>query len=644
MQNRDGQVEKLLGLDIETECAVENCQDNSCMHALDPYRARITVIGLTDADNIKRVFRGPDKVQQLVNMLTANPYYNFTAHNGKFDVKFLIVHGAPRDLMIARWAHDSSLLAFTHQDKIPQSWLDGYEATRRELNKTRRGNSHRAAGPHSLKTTAPYYLGVAPFWEAEDHDNDEYVLKDAEYSLRLTNYMVNKLPADSLKFYNERYLPWTKNLLDAELAGIRLDIEATENMQVEVANKLAKIEADIDALWAPHFKAWIEKQERELEAIYKEKAEKALAKSKQPAKAVLQKYDDMLSKAKSKIEPLNIGSPAQLTWLLRERLHLNPVGLDGAPSTDKEALELLSEQNADVKKLLEARKLKKLLNAFLPEYLAAQVKGRIHTNFNVTEARTGRLSSSNLNMQQVPGDLHKLFVADPGHVLITRDLSAIEPTVLAYYSEDPQLCKLIIERGDFHSTNAHSMFNLECEVSEVKKLYPKYRQVSKTVGLAVLYGAGANQVHRTLLQNGLHTFTLADAKAIVYRIRDLYAGVWNFKKELDSEMEQGSIIYNLLGRPIKIQDPQDSYMKSLNTLIQSSASDLLQDAAYKIKIWYGYQPLLLVHDEVVFQIPEELADEAAKTIEKTMTSTELRTKFGTIPIKVEGKQSREWEK
>lgn len=635
---------KLVGLDIETACNVQGCIDKDCKHALDPHRSKITVIGLTDGDNLKRVFRGPDKVQQLVSLLTNSPDISFTAHNGKFDVKHLIVHGAPRDLMVARWLHDSSLLAFTHQDKIPQSWLDSYEATRRELNKTRRGNSHRNAGPHSLKTTAPYYLGVPPFWETEDHDNDEYVLKDAEYSLRLTNYMLDKLPEDSIRFYSQRYLPWTKNLLDAELAGIRLDITATEAMQVEVAAKLTKLEAEIDELWAPHFRAWIEKQESELAAIYAEKAQKALGKSKQPAKLVLQKYDDMLTKAKSKIEPLNIGSPTQLTWLLRERLRLDPRGLDGSPSTDKEALELLSEQNADVRKLLEARKLKKLLTAFLPEYLDTQVNGRIHTNFNVTEARTGRLSSSNLNMQQVPGDLHKLFVADDRHVLITRDLSAIEPTVLAYYSEDPQLCKLMIERGDFHSTNAHSMFNLECEVSEVKKLYPKYRQVSKTVGLAVLYGAGANQVHRTLLQNGLHNFTLADAKAIVYRIRDLYAGVWNFKKELDSEMERGSIIYNLMGRPLRIQDPQDAYMKSLNTLIQSSASDLLQDAAYKLKIWYGYQPLLLVHDEVVFQIPEAEAAEAAKVIETVMTATELNTKFGLIPIKVEGKQSREWEK
>lgn len=638
------QEDRLIGLDIETECNVANCTDTACKHALDPHRSRITVIGITDGDQLKRVFRGPDKVQQLVSLLSSSPDISFTAHNGKFDVKHLIVHGAPRDLMVARWLHDSSLLAFTHQDKIPQSWLDSYEATRRELNKTRRGNSHRNAGPHSLKTTAPYYLGVPPFWEAEDHDDDEYVLKDAEYSLRLTNYMLAKLPIDSFCFYSQRYLPWTKNLLDAELAGIRLDIQATEDMQAEVAEKLRQLEAEIDALWAPHFKAWIELQERELEVIYIEKAEKALGKSKQPAKAVLQKYDDMLTKAKSKIEPLNIGSPTQLTWLLRERLKLDPRGLDGAPSTDKEALELLSEQNVDVKKLLEARKLKKLLTAFLPEYLDTQVNGRIHTNFNVTEARTGRLSSSNLNMQQVPGDLHKLFVADEGHVLITRDLSAIEPTVLAYYSEDPQLCKLMIERGDFHSTNAYSMFNLECEISEVKKLYPKYRQVAKTVGLAVLYGAGANQVHRTLLQNGLHNFTIADAKAIVYRIRDLYAGVWNFKKELDSEMGKGSIIYNLLGRPIKIQDPQDAYMKSLNTLIQSSASDLLQDAAYKLKIWYGYQPLLLVHDEVVFQVPEAEAAEVAKVIEVVMTATELGTKFGLIPIKVEGKQSREWEK
>lgn len=635
---------KLVGLDIETACNVQGCIDKDCKHALDPHRSKITVIGLTDGDKLKRVFRGPDKVQQLVSLLTTSPDISFTAHNGKFDVKHLIVHGAPRDLMVARWAHDSSLLAFTHQDKIPQSWLDSYEATRRELNKTRRGNSHRNAGPHSLKTTAPYYLGVPPFWEAETYDNDEYVLKDAEYSLRLTNYMLAKLPEDSIRFYSQRYLPWAKNLLDAELAGIRLDITATEAMQVEVAAKLTKLEAEIDELWAPHFRAWIEMQESELEAIYTEKAQKALGKSKQPAKAVLQKYEDMLAKAKSKIEPLNIGSPTQLTWLLRERLGLDPRGLDGSPSTDKEALELLSEQNTDVKKLLEARKLKKLLTAFLPEYLDVQVNGRIHTTFNVTEARTGRLSSSNVNIQQVPGDLHKLFVADEGHKLVIFDLAAIEPTVLAYYSEDKNLCDVMINGLNFHSLNAVSMFNLDCDSSEVKEKYPKYRQVSKTVGLAILYGCGANQVHRTLLQNGLHQFTLADAKAMVYRIRDTYKDVWNFKKSLDEELEKGSVIYNLLGRPLRITEPDMVYMRGMNTLIQSSASDLLQDAAYKLKIWYGYQPLLLVHDEVVLQVPESTADSAAKIIGETMVAVELTTKHGRIPIRVEGGASKKWKK
>lgn len=634
---------RLIGLDIETECAVHECTSSDCKHALDPHRSNITVIGVTDGDKLKRVFRGPNKVSEVVKLLESDPTLNFTAHNGKFDVLHLLVKGAP-SWLVDRWQHDSSLLAFTDQDKIPASWLAAYDARRVVLNKTRRGNSHRKAGPHSLKTTAPYYLGVEAFWEAESHDNDDYVLKDAEYSLRLTNYFLNKLPARSLDFYSTKYLPWTKNLLQAELTGIRLDVEATEKMLAETQEKLAKLEAEVEQLWKPHFDAYVEMQQDSIRAEYREKLAGALAKSTDVAKTTA-RYKALEEKALSKVEPLNLGSPVQLAWLLRERLNLNPVGLDGEPSTDKEALELLSEQSADVKKLLEIRKLKKLTQAFLPEYLAVHTNGRIHTTFNVTEARTGRLSSSGvINIQQTPGDLHKLFIADEGKVLITKDLSAIEPTVLAYYSEDPQLCNLMINRGDFHSTNAKFMFNLSCDVAEVKKLYPKYRQVAKTVGLAVLYGAGANQVYRTLLQNGLHQFAPADAKAIVYRIRDLYSGVWKFKTALDSEMEKGATIYNLLGRPIKIQDPQDSYMKSLNTLIQSSASDLLQSSGAEIKQVTGLNFLALIHDELVLQSDESQAKEIEKVMERIMTSFNLETKFGLVPIRVEGQVSKLWAK
>ena len=203
----------------------------------------------------------------------------------------------------------------------------------------------------------------------------------------------------------------------------------------------------------------------------------------------------------------------------------------------------------------------------------------------------------------------------------------------------------MIKGGDFHSTNAKYAFNLECEASEVKTLYPNLRKVAKTVGLAVLYGAGANRVYQSFVEAGLNEMTFQDAQRFVFNIRELYSGVWNFKKELDRVLERGEIVYNFLGRPFAIPVPQDVYMKGLNTLIQSSASDLLQQAAYDFSIKHTEgSVLLLIHDEVIVQAKKEDAQLVENELIKEMCKFKLQTKHGYIKIKTEGKVSDVWEK
>jgi DNA polymerase I-like protein with 3'-5' exonuclease and polymerase domains len=130
---------------------------------------------------------------------------------------------------------------------------------------------------------------------------------------------------------------------------------------------------------------------------------------------------------------------------------------------------------------------------------------------------------------------------------------------------------------------------------------------------------------------------------MVYRIRDYYKGVWDFKKALDQELESGHIIYNYLGRPLKIQNPEDIYMQGLNTLIQSSASDLLQQAALDIRN-LDCVPRLLVHDELIVEADEQIASAIEIAIIREMTKFELPTQWGMIPIKTEGKVAICWEK
>lgn len=622
---------RIIAIDIETESLTELPDD-----ALNPFKNKITLIAISDGDKINRIFRNVKDAENYIVLLlqTIKPVPDFTFHNGKFDLKNLIQHGFNKHLALNIFNHDSSLLAFTSQDKVDETWLSNYDERRTHLNKITK-SKHRKAGPHSLKTLAPYFLGVEPFWETNDHNNEEYALKDAAYTARLTRYFLEKLDARSLDFYNNKYLPWTKNLLKAELSGINIDTDELKKRWLATDSRASQIHGELIKEWKEHLNAYMKMQQEGIKAEYEEKF-------KGKSEKQIANLEKTMFKRLQNVESLNFDSPTQLRWLLQERLKLNISTLEGDESTGKEVLVRLSSENEQVKKLLEYRKLRKLSTSFFPEYWRIQQQGKIYTNFNVTSTRTGRLSSSDPNLQQVPGHLHDLFTASPGNVLITRDLSAIEPTILAYYSEDEELCNLMINNIRFHSVNAITMFNLDCELKDVKKLFPNEDKVAKTVGLAILYGAGANRVYQTLQQAGMSDYTLDDAKQFVYRIRDKYSGVWEFKKKLDAELESGATLYNLLGRPFKIKDPQDVYMQGLNTLIQSSASDLLQDRAFAVtKALPEINPLLFVHDELVLEAPNATFEE---TIINIMSDFKLETPYGNIPIRTEGKAGRTWEK
>ena len=565
---------------------------------------------------------------------------SFTCHYGKFDIGTLLSKGL--DYVEERWVHDSHLLAFTSPIKIPEMYLEDYAERRRELNKTRT-HKYREAGAHSLKTLAPYFLNVQPFWEPDTgYDNDEYVTLDARYALQLTNYFLNLFEREygkALEFYQERYLPWTKNLLQMELDGITIDQPALLTMWDKTIRELKVTEDELKDTWYEAFSAYQELEYKRITAKYD-----AMRSTKNTEKALAMVERNRV-KALDKVEPLNLSSPTQLAWLLRDYFGLNITSSEGdSESTGAETLERLANKNAGVKLLLKHRGLNKLSTSFFPEYQSRLEGTKIHTTLNSATARTGRLSSSNPNLQQVPGELHDLFIASPGHLLVTKDLSAIEPTILAYFSEDDNLCKLMISKGDFHGTNAQRMFDLDCDPLEVKVKYKGHRDIAKLVGLAVLYGAGWRRVFFEMTKAGFTDVTEWQCKEFVKRLREFYSGVWEFKKQLDSELERGSVLYNLLGRPFKIQASTDVYMKGLNTLIQGSASDLLQDATYQLR-QAGFKPLLLVHDEVIIEVPDDnTIKENERTIEAFLTKRPLPTKHGNIPIRVEGKVSKRWQK
>jgi DNA polymerase I-like protein with 3'-5' exonuclease and polymerase domains len=186
-------------------------------------------------------------------------------------------HGAV--IASERYAFDSQILAHVTLRKIEPSWLLSYEIERKVRNKA--GGKHRDAGPLSLKTQAPYFLGVPAFWETTDHDNDEYVSLDAIYSYRLTEKLLGFVKEEGqYEFFRDYMMPWAQMLLDAECRGIRLDLDLLDKKQAEAERRSEELRQQLDTVWAPAYHAYRELQIEELKKNYAEKESVAVAKAK----------------------------------------------------------------------------------------------------------------------------------------------------------------------------------------------------------------------------------------------------------------------------------------------------------------------------------------------------------------------------
>lgn len=632
----------LLTIDIETKSKTENKED-----ALNPFKNEITVIGVeaigTEEVSIYR------NLQEFKKEIWDNPEFQFLGHNFKFDYKVLSHHlGARPAGGINAYAHDTRLMAYILTEKISEEWLERYEAERVVLNKKLPpGVNHREAGKYSLKTLAPYFLGVDPFWEnPADHDSDEYVMKDVRYTTDLFWKLREELEKrGQYDFYINKAMPWARTLLRAELEGFPLDLTLVDQMEQDLKVKEKQLDLEIKAQWADAFAAYEEKELIALQEKYQEMFEIAYAKpTKKPknVEALQAKYKNLYEKAAASSSfKFNLASPTQMKWLLKDYLKFDIRNFDGEESTGVEVLERLAKSEPEVQKLLDYRETSKILTAFLPTYKSEAYEGRVYSTFNFDGTRTGRLSCSNPNLQQVPSSLKPLFRAEPGTMFATYDLGAIEPVILAYFSQDEALKDIIISGKSFHSVNTIEMFSQFLEPgtteAEIKTYYPDLRYVAKQCGLGILYGAGWRRIKAEAMRHG-YELTEKQCKNAVYNLRDKYSGVWSFKEELDAELESGATLFNLFGRPFRIDNPEDVYMKGLNTLIQGSASDLTQESATRIGNISGCIPIAFIHDSVVTRIDGDVGNKL-ELIEKAFKDYDL----GDLPLTVEGGLSNVWE-
>ena len=326
----------------------------------------------------------------------------------------------------------------------------------------------------------------------------------------------------------------------------------------------------------------------------------------------------------------NIGSTPQLRTVLFERLKL-PVQkrTKTGPSTDVEVLEQLATMGHEVPRLLiEYRELSKLNSTYvdaLPGYIDSET-GRVHTSFNQTGAATGRLSSSDPNLQNIPvrtrrgGEIRRAFVAPPGHLLLTADYSQIELRLLAHLSQDPAFVAAFQRGGDIHRQTAAVIFGVP-----EPKVTGEMRARAKTINFATIYGQGALALSRQL------GITLEEARGFIKHYFERFSGVRAWLDRTVDEARQKGFVETLFGRRRYIPELRDRNFSirsfgertATNSPLQGSAADLIKIAMIRIhaavmQAGLKTKMLLQVHDELVFEIPESERTLAGALVKREM--------------------------
>jgi DNA polymerase-1 len=323
-----------------------------------------------------------------------------------------------------------------------------------------------------------------------------------------------------------------------------------------------------------------------------------------------------------------IRSRDQLEKILFDELRLTVVKRTprGGRSTDADVLEVLSEQHELPRRLLEFRELDKLKGTYidaLPRYVNPDT-GRIHTRFDQAVAATGRLSSSDPNLQNIPirtemgRAIRGAFVAPPGHVILSADYSQIELRVLAHLAQDPELVEAFTSGEDVHVHTAALIFDKPRD-----QVAPDERRAAKTINFGVIYGMGESALSKQL---GIPREQAARFIAAYFA---RYAGVASVMERVVDAARKGEAVRTLLGRRRFLPNLHSANRAlrfeaeriARNTPIQGTAADILKVAMVDLGregATPGARMVLTVHDELVFEVPEAGAPEAAARIRERM--------------------------
>ena len=475
--------------------------------------------------------------------------------------------------------------------------------------------SHR---PHNMDDLAARHLDITtityddvtgkganriPFEQVELARATEYAAEDADVTLQLHQVLSPQIEQDAklLHIYRNIEMPVMEVLFTMERNGVLLDTQLLEQQSRELGIKMMALEQ------AVHLQAG---------------------------------------------QPFNLNSPKQLQEILFERHGLPVVKKtpSGVPSTDEDVLQQLALDHPLPKLILEYRSLSKLKSTYtdkLPRMVNART-GRVHTNYAQAVAVTGRLSSNDPNLQNIPvrtaegRRIREAFIAPPGSVIISADYSQIELRIMAHLSQDKGLLQAFAAGEDVHRHTASEIFGVASAA-----VTGEQRRYAKVINFGLIYGMSAFGLASQL---GIER---AAAQQYMERYFLRYPGVKDYMERTREAARSLGYVETVFGRrlyliDIKASNPvrrQGSERAAINAPMQGTAADLIKLAMIAVQGWISKSRMMSrlimqVHDELVLEVPESEIDAVTSELPKLMNSVAMLD----VPLAVDVGAGPNWEK
>jgi DNA polymerase-1 len=429
----------------------------------------------------------------------------------------------------------------------------------------------------------------------------KYAAEDADITLKLKNILEKELRENKLEqLFNEIESPLIYVLADMEWAGVRLDLEALEQLAEEYRKEMNQIEKEIIEMAGIEF---------------------------------------------------NINSPKQIGEILFDKMKIidNPKKTKtGQYSTSENELEKLRSKHPIIEKILEQRSLKKLLSTYIEAFpqLINPKTGKIHTSFNQTATATGRLSSSNPNLQNIPirdergKEIRKVFIPDEGCTFLSADYSQIELRIMAHLSKDKNMIEAFNKGQDIHAATASKIFKIPLE-----EVTPDMRRKAKTANFGIIYGITPYGLSQRL------GISRSDAKKLIEEYFTTFSGVKRYMDESIAKAREQGYVETIFGRKRFLPDinSQNAVVRgyaernAINTPIQGSAADIIKVAMNKIYKRlsdgeYKSKMILQVHDELDFNVHMNELDEV-----KNIVVYEMENAYPlVVPLKTDCNHGANW--